>query len=174
MPPGVNHGLTLVLGGTRSGKSAHAERLLADTGHPSPLYVATAQPVDDEMRARIDAHRRRRPAAWRTLEAPVALAAALADPAPALVDDLALWLTNLLLAEADLDAHLAALERALARRSAATVLVSSETGLGIVPADPLSRRFRDEAGLLNQRVAALAATVTLVVAGLPLALKSTS
>ena len=165
-------GVNLVLGGARSGKSAHAERLLAATGHPSPLYVATGQPFDDEMRARIDAHRARRPLSWRTIEAPIDLAPALRDDAPILIDDLALWLTNLLLAEADIPRHVAALEAALRERQSPTVLVASETGFGIVPADPLSRRFRDEAGLLNQRIAALARTAILLVAGVPLTLKN--
>ena len=160
----------LVLGGARSGKSAFAERLLA--AYAEPVYIATGQPFDDEMRVRIDEHRARRPAHWRTVEAPIDLPAALADAdAPTLVDDLAIWLTNLLLAGADLDFDSAALEIAVAARTHPTILVSSETGLGIVPADPLSRRFRDAAGLLNQRVAALADEVFFIVAGLPLKLK---
>jgi adenosyl cobinamide kinase/adenosyl cobinamide phosphate guanylyltransferase len=169
MHEGVNH-TTLILGGARSGKSAYAERLLA--AHANPVYVATGQPFDDEMRVRIDQHRARRPAHWRTIEAPIELPAALARcNAPTLIDDLAIWLTNLLLSEADLESHVAALEGTLTTRAHPTILVSSETGLGIVPADPLSRRFRDEAGLLNQRVAALADEVLLIVAGLPLRLK---
>ncbi len=161
--------VTLVIGGARSGKSAYAERLLAAC--PSPVYIATGQAFDDEMRARIAAHRDRRPSGWRTVEAPIALPEALLTDAPVLVDCLTLWLTNLLVADADIAAHVAALERGISGRRQLTVLVTNETGLGIVPADPLSRRFRDEAGLLNQRVAALADAVVLVTAGLPLVLK---
>ena len=169
MPQGVNR-TTLILGGARSGKSAHAERLLA--AYDTPIYIATGQPFDDEMRLRIDEHRARRPAHWRTIEAPIDLPTALSQAdAPTLVDDLAIWLTNLLLGEADLASHAIALEDALTARAHPTILVSTETGLGIVPADPLSRRFRDGAGLLNQRVAALADEVLLIVAGLPLRLK---
>ncbi len=163
--------VTLVLGGARSGKSAYAERLL---GHaPGPLYIATGQAFDDEMRDRIASHRARRPPAWRTLEAPIELASALQTDAPALVDCLTLWLTNLLLAGADIASHIEAVEQALRARTRPTVLVASETGLGIVPGDALSRRFRDEAGLLNQRIAVLAGHVVLIAAGLPLTLKST-
>ena len=162
--------LTLVLGGARSGKSRHAEALL--TAAPPPwTYIATAQPHDDEMRARIAAHRAARPPGWHTLETPIDLPAALQTPHPALVDCLTLWLTNLLLAEADLPTHTAALEHALSQRAAPTILVSNETGLGIVPDNALARRFRDAAGLLHQRLATQADTVLLVVAGLPLKVK---
>ena len=170
---GVNEArgpVTLVLGGARSGKSAYAEALLADA--PSPLYVATAEAGDDEMRARIHRHRAERSARWRTVEAPVALADALDDePAPALVDCLTLWLTNLILGEHDVARATARLDDALGRRTSPTVLVSNEVGLGIVPGDALSRRFRDEAGRLNQHVAAGANQVVFVAAGLPLVLK---
>ncbi len=139
--------LTLVLGGARSGKSRHAEALV--TAHPPPwLYVATAQALDDEMRARIAAHRARRAAGWRTVEEPIELAAALlrAGGQPVLVDCLTLWLSNLLLGEHDLAAAADALEAALDAGRRATVLVSNEVGLGIVPENALARRFRDEAG----------------------------
>ncbi len=161
--------ITLVLGGARSGKSAYAEGLIG--AHAGVVYVATGQAFDDEMRDRIEAHRARRPTDWRTIEAPIDLAAALEAASPILVDCLTLWLTNLLLARADVSAHVGAVERTLARRTHPTILVSSETGLGIVPVDALSRRFRDEAGLLNQRIASLADDVVLIVAGLPLIVK---
>ena len=162
--------ITLVLGGARSGKSRHAESLLA--GHAPRLYIATAQAFDDEMRDRIAAHRASR-AGWHTIEAPIDLPAALlSDPAaPALVDCLTLWLTNLILADDDLAGSFAALDRALAARSAETILVSNEVGLGIVPDNPLARRFRDEAGRLHQHLAAQAAAVLLLVAGIPLRVK---
>ncbi len=163
--------LTLVLGGARSGKSRHAEALV--TRLPAPwVYVATAQAFDDEMRVRIAEHRARRAAGWRTVEAPVNLAAALQDAgdAPVLVDCLTLWLSNLLLGGVDLAAAAAALGTAL-ERAAPTVLVSNEVGLGIVPDNALARRFRDEAGRLHQRIAARAGQVVFMVAGLPMFVK---
>jgi len=166
--------LTLVLGGARSGKSRHAEALV--TRLPPPwTYIATAQALDDEMRARITEHRSRRTAGWRTIEAPVDLADALRDAgdAPVLVDCLTLWLSNLMLGGADLAGAEAALDAAL-RRAAPTVLVSNEVGLGIVPDNALARRFRDHAGQLHQRLAARAGRVVLMVAGLPLFVKGAS
>ncbi len=165
--------VTLVLGGARSGKSRHAEALV--TALPPPwTYVATAEARDEEMQRRIAEHRERRGAGWRTLEAPLALAQVLQRaPAgePLLIDCLTLWLTNLLLAEADLESETAALESALARRQALTVLVGNEVGLGIVPENALGRRFRDEAGRLHQRLAAGAGSVIFMVAGLPMTVK---
>ncbi len=160
-----------MLGGARSGKSRYAEALI--TRLPPPwLYIATAQAFDDEMRARIAEHRARRAAGWRTVEAPLALPDALRDAgnAPVLVDCLTLWLSNLLLADADLSAAEAALDAALGR-AAPTVLVSNEVGLGIVPDNALARRFRDHAGRLHQRLAARADRVVLTVVGLPLFVK---
>jgi adenosylcobinamide kinase/adenosylcobinamide-phosphate guanylyltransferase len=165
--------LTLVLGGARSGKSRYAESLI--TALPPPwIYVATGQGGDDEMAARIAAHRARRGAGWQTIEAPHGLAAAIkgAPPGvPVLVDCLTLWLSNRMLADADLDQETDALEQALGHRAAAAVLVANEVGFGIVPDNALARRFRDRQGLLNQRVAARADRVVLVVAGLPLIVK---
>jgi adenosylcobinamide kinase / adenosylcobinamide-phosphate guanylyltransferase len=168
--------LTLVLGGARSGKSRYAESLVAATPPPW-IYVATAQAQDTEMAGRIAHHRARRGAGWHTIEAPHDLAAAI-DAAPAgaiLVDCLTLWLTNRMLAEgdidADIDARTASLEAALARRGGPAVLVSNEVGSGIVPDNALARRFRDLQGHLNQRLAAGADRVILVVAGLPLIVK---
>jgi adenosylcobinamide kinase/adenosylcobinamide-phosphate guanylyltransferase len=124
------------------------------------------------MAARIAAHRARREEGWRTLDAPRDLPEVLAAArGPVLVDCLTLWLSNLLLAEADIPAGTAALETVLRARKGPVVLVSNEVGCGIVPATPLGRRFRDAQGLLNQRMAALADQVELVVAGLPLRLK---
>ena len=164
--------LTLVLGGARSGKSAHAEALV--TARPGPwLYLATAQAFDTEMAARIAEHRARRSAGWQTREVPLALPDALADAdgRPALVDCLTLWLSNLMLADRDPAAATDRLAAALAGRSGPVVLVSNEVGLGIVPENALARRFRDAAGRLNQRVAALADSVVLTVAGLPMTMK---
>jgi len=168
--------LTLVLGGARSGKSRYAESLIS--GLPSPwqppwTYVATAEAGDAEMAVRIETHRARRGPNWRTVETPRDLAAAIAaaSAAPVLVDCLTLWLSNLMLAQADIEAETATLERALAKAAAPVVLVANEVGSGIVPDHPLGRRFRDLQGVLNQRIAARADRVVLVVAGLPLALK---
>jgi adenosylcobinamide kinase / adenosylcobinamide-phosphate guanylyltransferase len=166
--------LTLVLGGARSGKSRYAEALI--TALPPPwAYVATAEPGDGEMRARIAAHRARRGPSWKTIEMPHELAEAvvLAQPMPVLVDCLTLWLSNLMLAEADIDMEIARLERALDAASAPVVLVSNEVGSGIVPDHPLGRQFRDIQGALNQRIAARADRVVLMVAGLPFAVKGT-
>ncbi len=158
MGDGINDALALAGGGRAVGVA--------------PLYLATGYGGDDEMRARIARHRDDRGGRWRTREVPVELAAVLAaEPGPALVDCLTLWLTNLLLGDHDIAAHSAALEAALAARAGPTVLVSNEVGLGIVPSDPLSRRFRDEAGRLNQRIAAASDRVLFVAAGLPIALK---
>lgn len=166
--------LTLVLGGARSGKSGYAEGLIAALAPPW-IYAATAEPRDEEMRARIAAHRARRGQSWQTVEAPHELAETivLAQPAPVLVDCLTLWLSNLMLAAVDIDAEIARLERALEAAAAPVVLVSNEVGSGIVPEHPLGRRFRDLQGVLNQRMAARADRVVLMVAGLPLAVKGT-
>lgn len=167
--------LTFVLGGARSGKSRYAESLL--TVLPPPwFYIATAAAGDAEMAARIEAHRARRATSWRTVEAPREIARALTacGDAPALVDCLTLWLSNLMLSEADVDVEIDRLERALQVAAAPVVLVSNEVGFGIVPDHPLGRRFRDWQGVLNQRMAARAGRVILMVAGLPLVLKEPS
>ncbi len=166
--------LTLVLGGARSGKSRYAEGVVAAVAPPW-AYVATAQEGDEEMSGRIKAHRERRGADWRTIEAPRDLSAALAacGQMPALVDCLTLWLSNLMLADADIEQEMQALETALASRTVPTALVANEVGSGIVPDYPLGRRFRDLQGILNQRIAARADRVVLMVAGLPLAVKGT-
>jgi adenosylcobinamide kinase / adenosylcobinamide-phosphate guanylyltransferase len=166
--------LTLVLGGARSGKSRHAEGLIAALPPPW-TYVATAEAGDEEMAARIKSHRERRGAQWRTIEAPRELAKALAacGDGPLLVDCLTLWLSNLMLAEANVEEETAQLEETLAATKGPLVLVANEVGSGIVPGYPLGRRFRDMQGILNQRMAARAERVILMVAGLPLALKGT-
>jgi adenosylcobinamide kinase / adenosylcobinamide-phosphate guanylyltransferase len=162
----------LVTGGARSGKSALAEaRALAHGG--GAVYIATAQAFDTEMEERIALHRARRLAGWQTVEAPLDLAGALCaqDGRPCLVDCLTLWLTNLMLAERDWRAEAEGLLAALGARSAPTVVVTNEVGGGIVPENALARAFRDAAGLLNQRVAAIADEVILAVCGLPLKVK---
>ena len=164
--------LTLVLGGARSGKSRYAESLV--TALPAPwIYVATAEARDAEMAERIAAHQARRGAGWRTLETPRDVVGALTahGTTPLLVDCLTLWLANAVLASADVDAEIERLEAALTQAAAPIVLVANEVGFGIVPDDALGRRFRDLQGVLNQRIAARADRVVLVVAGLPLTMK---
>lgn len=168
----------LVLGGVRSGKSRYAQAQAAASGL-AVTYIATAQALDAEMAARIERHRAERPAGWDLVEAPLELAAALeAHAAPGrclLVDCLTLWLTNLLLADAAgarLADETAALLDVLPRLPGRLVLVGNEVGQGIVPDNALARRFRDEAGRLNQDVAAACERATFVAAGLPLALKT--
>ncbi len=199
--------LVLILGGARSGKSAFAERLAWESGRPV-IFLATATPGDEEMRARIEQHRRARPAAWRTIEAPLRPSRVLAELASfdgvVLLDCLTLLCSNLLLAldpaapraghgAADAVAELPELadlsdlpgerieERALAevqslleahRRSRATlIVVSNEVGLGLVPASPLGRAYRDLLGRANQLVAATAGRVYFMVAGIPVDVK---
>ena len=178
---------TLVLGGARSGKSAHAERLAAQSGKEI-VYVATAGAGDAEMARRIAMHRAARPAEWTTVEEPLALAAVLerwrAPHRLVLVDCLTLWLTNLLFADGTVypDVGAIALPRRFHDERAAllaqldsgdgdVVFVSNEVGMGIVPFGAVTRAFMDEAGRLNQAVAAACDNVVFVAAGLPLVLK---
>ncbi len=168
--------VVLVLGGARSGKTAHAERLALSlaVADRRPVYVATGQAFDDEMASRIARHRDDRGARFETIEAPTDLAGAVAaagDGAPVLIDCLTLWLSNLMLADRDLAAATAALVEAIDRTRGTLILVSNEVGLGIVPDNALARRFRDEAGRLNQTIATRADRVDFVVAGLPLRVK---
>jgi adenosylcobinamide kinase/adenosylcobinamide-phosphate guanylyltransferase len=164
--------LTFVIGGARSGKSRYGESLIA-TLPPPWAYVATAEALDAEMAERIAVHRARRGPQWRTIEAPRDLATALREcgTTPVLVDCLTLWLSNHMLADADIELEMARLENALMAAKTPVVLIANEVGSGIVPDHPLGRKFRDLQGALNQRMAARADRVVLVVAGLPLALK---
>ncbi|MCL2917383.1 bifunctional adenosylcobinamide kinase/adenosylcobinamide-phosphate guanylyltransferase [Shewanella litorisediminis] len=171
----------LVLGGARSGKSRFAENELARVS-PRGIYLATATAGDDEMAARIARHQQDRlnaPCQWQLIEAPLDLAAHLralsGEARPVLVDCLTLWLTNRLMAEPQKMAEARQeLLNAIGDFHGQLWLVSNEVGSGIVPLGVLSRQFVDEAGWLNQAIAALADRVTLVVAGLPLALKGTA
>ena len=166
----------LVLGGTRSGKSAWAESVVGR--HPPPyIYIATAQALDDEMKLRIERHRERRKGGlWETVESPIELCAALNSlkktQRPVLVDCLSLWLNNLLCsttieAESAVDEVCAVIEAV----DYPLVVVSNDTGGGIVPDNSLARRFQDLCGLTNQKLARICASVFLVTAGLPLRLK---
>lgn len=179
---------TLVLGGARSGKSAYAERLARESGK-EVVYVATSRAGDAEMAARIAHHRERRPAVWKTVEEELALAAALrtycAPQRLVLVDCLTLWLSNLMFCDGRSwpDVGEVALPERFHQERAALldlldagvegeiVFVSNEVGMGIVPWGAVSRCFADEAGRLNQAVAARAQRAVFVAAGLPLVLK---
>lgn len=162
----------LFLGGARSGKSRLAQE--AAEALPGPLlFLATGEAGDAEMVERIARHRADRGPRWRTVECPLDLAEAIGDagPAVALVDCLTLWLSNQMLGGHDVAAARASLVAAMAAASGPVLLVGNEVGLGLVPETPLGRAFRDEAGRLNQAVAAAATRVVFVAAGLPLALK---
>ncbi|SFR99577.1 bifunctional adenosylcobinamide kinase/adenosylcobinamide-phosphate guanylyltransferase [Yoonia litorea] len=165
--------LTLVLGGAASGKSAFAESLLR-SAHPCPTYIATAQAFDAEMAAKVAAHKSARGPDWTTIEEPVDLAHALLkapDGAPVLIDCATLWLTNVILGEHDLETAQSSFVTALSQDGRAIVIVSNETGQGVVPDNALARRFRNAQGRLNQEIAAKADLVVAVMAGLPLVLK---
>ncbi|HUV95011.1 MAG TPA: bifunctional adenosylcobinamide kinase/adenosylcobinamide-phosphate guanylyltransferase [Anaerolineae bacterium] len=178
--------LVLLLGGARSGKSAYAQRLARELGGDQVLFVATAEAKDEEMRARIEAHRRGRPATWRTIEAPRqtgrAIAAVVADARVVLVDCLTLLVSNILLsfgdepdaseAEAAVLGEVEDIIDACAHGDATFVIVSNEVGLGLVPSEPLGRVFRDLLGRANQVLAAKASKVYWMIAGLPVELKS--
>ncbi len=163
---------TLFLGGARSGKSRLAQAA-AEALPGALMYVATATAGDDEMASRIARHREDRGPRWRTVEVPVALADAIAAgmPAVVLVDCLPLWLSNLMLADHDIDEATARLIAAIRAAQHPVLLVSNEVGLGVVPDTPLGRRFRDAAGRLNQQVAAAVDRVEFVAAGLSMRLK---
>jgi adenosylcobinamide kinase/adenosylcobinamide-phosphate guanylyltransferase len=166
----------VVLGGARSGKSRFAEGLAVECGEPV-LYVATATVTDVEMAERIARHRAERPAAWRTLEVSTDLAERLASPdysgvLTVVVEDLTLLLSNLMLSGPDgAEARAIAQAEAVLALEAHVILVSNEVGMGLVPASPLGRRFRDALGRVNQATAAACGEVYLLVAGLPLRLK---
>lgn len=165
--------LTLVLGGARSGKSRHAEAIV-EACSPPWIYLATAQAFDDEMVARIAQHRTRRDANWQTHETPIEVANVLAqtpEGRPLLLDCATLWLTNVMLAERDVDAECRRLLDVLQKPRGPWVIVSNEVGSGIVPENALARRFADEAGKLNQAIAARADTVLLMVAGIAMRVK---
>lgn len=166
-------GRVLVLGGARSGKSAEAERRLANA--PAVTYVATARhdPDDPEWQARIAAHRTRRPAHWTTLETGELDALLRDPPTPLLIDCLTLWLTGVLddASWGPIEDRVDGLADAWASSSGPVVAVSSEAGSGVVPGTLAGRRFRDELGALNIRLAAAADEVWLVVAGVPVRLR---
>ena len=164
----------LVLGGAASGKSRYAEAVAKRFGKRR-IYMATAQAFDAETAEKISSHRAQRAGdGWRTVEAPLDLAGALdrAEPdATILIDCLTMWLSNIILAERDVEACCDTLLAAISARSGPTVTVSNEVGQGIVPDNALARRFREAQGALNRRLATESDCVVAVMAGLPLALK---
>lgn len=180
MPDAVRR--TLVLGGTRSGKSAHAEGLLPPDLPVRYLATGPIDPTDTEWTARIGAHRARRPATWTTVETGEVAAELLrSHPDPLMVDDLATWLTgamddagswtDLPRAPAELARQIDALVHAVRDSRCRLVLVSAEVGLGVVPGTRSGRLFRDELGALNARLAQVCDEVVLLVAGIPLKLR---
>ncbi len=168
--------LALVLGGAKSGKSTWALRY-AESSYRSYLFLATAEVRDEEMRERVKRHRLQRGVEWQLLEEPLEVAEALeskiSDLDAVLIDCLTLWLTNVMLqkGEAQMGAYQDRLINALDNRRQAIIIVSNEVGTGVVPEKAMGRRFRDHAGELNQKVAAIADRVIFMVAGLPLYLK---
>ncbi|OQY28870.1 MAG: bifunctional adenosylcobinamide kinase/adenosylcobinamide-phosphate guanylyltransferase [Anaerolineaceae bacterium 4572_5.1] len=181
MPPST----TLILGGARSGKSAYAEQLAAETGgRGRVLYVATATAEDPEMTARIEAHRQNRPSHWQTLEAPRDVGARLAAVKPRpdiiLLDCLTLLVSNIVIAkenraqeaiESVVQAEIEAILAARSKLNAALIIVSNEVGLGLVPPYPLGRLYRDILGRANRQLASRADKVLFMVAGLPMTVK---
>jgi adenosylcobinamide kinase/adenosylcobinamide-phosphate guanylyltransferase len=180
----VSKTLTLILGGARSGKSSYAQQLAREHGGDDVLFVATAQALDDEMRARIESHRAERPAAWRTLEAPHHAGEAITHTeasATVVVDCLTLLISNTVLAlpesasvaEAEV-AALAEVEELIAayhRGTANWIVISNEVGWGVVPPYLVGRSYRDALGRANQRLASEADRVVLMVAGIPMKVK---
>lgn len=166
---------TFVLGGAASGKSAWAEKLI-ESKRLNAVYVATGQAFDDETKKKIEIHRARRDARWRTVEAPHDIAPALATAKPneaVLIDCATMWLSNHLLVGTDLDDAQGGLIAALRQSTAPVVIVSNEVGQGIVPENALARQFREAQGRLNIALAAEADLVVQVIAGLPQVLKGT-
>jgi len=179
--------LTFILGGARSGKSAYAEKLASAVGN-SVLYIATAEILDEEMRRRIEHHRERRPAGWQTLEAPRQIASALRPRlngtqfAVCLLNCLSVWTSNIILSlpedcdestawaavQAEMDALL---ELVQSHTNLSWIFVSNETGMGVVPAYPLGRLYRDVLGRANQHTAACAGSVYWMAAGIPVKIK---
>lgn len=168
--------IILITGAARSGKSKYAEQRVLALGSRR-LYVATAEADDDEMTQRIAAHQNRRGSAWTTVEEPVQLGETLLAWRGridcSLVDCLTLWLSNLLLkgGQGKVEENLESLLRVLPQLDFPVVFVTNEVGAGVVPDNPLARQFRDIAGWANQRIAAVANEVIIMVAGIPMIVK---
>ena len=163
----------LVTGGARSGKSSFAEKRTKQLGS-SLMYIATSEIIDSEMEKRVAEHQARRGSEWQTLHAPLKLAEALSETdgkGPCLVDCLTIWLNNLIFHNEDTIVATKELIKVLEQRSDPVVLVTNEVGSGIVPENALARRFRDEAGRMNQIISQVADEVYLSVSGIPLQIK---
>lgn len=171
----------LILGGARSGKSNHAQRLALEAGG-EVLFVATAEPLDEEMRVRIEAHRKARPAHWRTIELPYGIGAGIKKnrrgAGVVIIDCLTLLVSNLICHEGSVEGavkrvrrEIASLLRCLDSTEASFIIVSNEVGLGLVPENKLGRLYRDLLGEVNRRVAVRADEVLLMVAGIPVKIK---
>lgn len=166
--------LSFILGAAASGKSAYAESLFS--AHPGPkTYLATAQPFDSEMESKIARHKTMRGKGWNTIERPTDIASVFSKApmgSAILLDCATLWLSNLLLADLNLEKAQETLLKALKSSAVPVVIVSNEVGAGIVPMEATSRRFREAQGRLNQQLAAQADYAALVVAGIPITLKA--
>ncbi len=169
------NGTTLILGGARSGKSVYAEKLVL-ASQLRPIYIATGQARDDEMQDRIKHHKERRGPNWITIEEPLNLVGTLTKNTTPdniiLVDCLTLWLSNLMMADKNIDTEISALTALMPNLAGPVVFVSNEVGMGLVPETALGRNFRDHQGRLNQRIAQVANTVSFIAAGYPLSLKA--
>ncbi|MCP4116273.1 MAG: bifunctional adenosylcobinamide kinase/adenosylcobinamide-phosphate guanylyltransferase [Desulfobacteraceae bacterium] len=174
----MNNTTTLVIGGCRSGKSSHALGLANALPGKKKIFIATSVPTDTEMEARVTKHRQERGEDWVTAEVPVKIpgtideASATADVI--LVDCLTLWTSNLMFQGLDqpgIDQHIQVLATSLEHAQCPVFLVSNEVGTGIVPENALARQFRDMAGFVNQRIAAVADNVTWMVAGIAVPIK---
>jgi adenosylcobinamide kinase/adenosylcobinamide-phosphate guanylyltransferase len=179
MTPFEKKEITLVLGGARSGKSSFALEYV-EKSYKSYMFLATAEVLDDEMAHRVELHRKARGPKWQVREEPLEIAQVLApgncDVEAVLIDCTTIWLSNVLLQKGadQVPTYENALIEALARSDQSVIIVSNEVGSGIVPEHPLGRQYRDMAGSLNQKMAAAADRVFLVVAGLPVQLKPSS
>ena len=165
--------ITLVLGGARSGKSRYAERCIENLSQ-QPVYIATAEPGDPEMIKPIKRHRERRGSIWQTVEESIDLVGVLKAhrKSAILIDCLTLWLTNLILADHDVEGSVSKLASELRQAEGSVFLVSNEVGSGIMPENALARKFCDAAGQMNQLIASEATSVVLVTAGIPQLLKA--
>lgn len=169
---------TLIIGGSRSGKSRHALTLAEQISGNRRIFVATCVPEDDEMKDRVARHQAERPSTWTTLQVPISLGDAIAENGSKadviLIDCLTLWISNLFMETDDtriVDDHIGDLKEALKKAQCPVLIVSNEVGTGIVPENRLARQFRDMAGFANQRIAECADEVIWMVAGIPVTIK---
>ncbi len=169
---------TLVIGGCRSGKSRYALKAAEHIPAQKRVFIATCIPRDKEMKQRVLLHQKERSQSWTTLEAPILLPEAIIEndgkDSVIIVDCLTLWLSNIILENNNaekINAHIQRLSRSLDKTQCPVILVSNEVGTGIVPENKLARQFRDTAGFVNQKLAAISDKVILMVAGIPVLIK---